>query len=95
MVYDVLGSSDMRETKKLELRTETIMPLASYELEGIKGGATPTTVATSSAWCLRGTIAVTKSSQNCAQKIGEGIARTPDMARRGNDWVKERIGVSF
>lgn len=85
----------MRESKKLQLKTETIMLLQADDLDGVHGGATPATVATSSAWCLRATAAAAQSSQNCAQKIGEGIARAPDAARRGNRWVKDRLGFSF
>jgi hypothetical protein len=40
-----------KELRKLNLNRETLMPMQNHELEGVAGGATPTTVVTSSGPC--------------------------------------------
>jgi hypothetical protein len=85
---------------KLKLQTETIMPLGSDDLNAVNGGFTPVSIisaasAASSGLCLRGSIAVTASSQRCAQSIGETIARAPEAIRQGNEWVRQRVTFSF
>jgi hypothetical protein len=40
-----------KESRKLNLNRETLMPMQNHELEGVAGGATPATVVTSSAPC--------------------------------------------
>lgn len=71
---------------KLSLRTETIMPLTPTELSAVHGGFTPA-VASSNA-CVAASIAAGRSSDRCAQKAGEGLAK-------GNDFVKKHAGFSF
>ena len=90
----------MRSTskQKLQFKSETIMVLSVNQLEHVQSGASVTTVTTtvtSSAWCIRGTLIATRSSQGCAKGIGEGIARTPDNIRKGNEWVRDKVTVSF
>jgi hypothetical protein len=68
-----------KPNSKLSLRTETIMPLQSSELDQVHGGISP---ATSSVWCFRASYAAATSSQNCAQKAGETIAKTVDWTKK-------------
>ena len=75
------------KNSKLSLRCETIMTLTPYELAGVHGGITATTV-TSSNPCLAAGIAAGKSSDKCAQKAGETLAK-------GNDLAKKHLGFSF
>ena len=83
------------KNNKLKLETETIMVLQSDDLDNVHGGGTPATITTSCAWCFRASVVATRSSQRCAQKVGEGIAKAPQQARRANEWAKRKLGVSF
>ena len=75
------------KNSKLSLRTETIMVLTPHELAGAHGGILATTV-TSSNPCIAAGIAAGRSSDKCAQKAGESLAK-------GNDYAKQHLGFSF
>jgi hypothetical protein len=59
-----------KESRKLNLNRETVMPLQNHELEGVAGGATPTTIVTSSGPCsaIGGAVITTVSMAVCASR---------------------------